>query len=158
MRLDDIEEPVPESGKIRVAPTRTVLNFNEIDGCDGRYRTVNPELPYTLGMEVLGTVDAAGEGAEEWLGCRVHATAESAFGGYADKVIAQPDMVFDAPETLDDTEAAAFFFQIHEELCERLAEGRIAPLVGGTVAFEDLPAALEQMEDRLTTGRIVVVY
>lgn len=47
--------------------------------------------------------------------------------------------------------------QIHDELCERLAEGRIAPLVGGTVAFEELPAALEQMEDRLTTGRIVVV-
>ena len=328
LRLDEIEEPVPEPGKIRVAPTRTVLNFNEIDGCHGRYRTVNPELPYTLGMEVLGTVDAAGEGAEEWLGRRVHATAESAFGGYADKVIAQPDMVFDAPESLDDTEAAAFFFpfhlawlglqergqvqpgewvlihaaaggvgsaavqlavdagarvigtagseakcelvrslgaeaavnyrdgdfatevrditggagvdlvfdgvggdvteaslrcmtrggrlmiigfaskieaedaaglrprllcfsqvsiggvllaynsnpavyggmagfninprslgdQIHEELCGRLAEGRIAPLVGGTVAFEELPAALEQMEDRLTTGRIVVVY
>ena len=49
LRLDDIEEPVPEPGKIRVAPTRTVLNFNEIDGCHGRYRTVNPELPYTLG-------------------------------------------------------------------------------------------------------------
>ena len=47
--------------------------------------------------------------------------------------------------------------RIHEELCGRLAEGRIAPLVGGTVAFEQLPIALEQMEDRLTTGRIVVV-
>ena len=96
-----------------MAPTRAVLNYNEIDGCHGRYRTVNPPIPYTLGMEVLGTVDAVGEGAEEWLGRRVHATAESAFGAYADKVIAQPDMVFDAPESLADTEAAAFFFPFH---------------------------------------------
>ena len=37
-------------------------------------------------------------------------------------------------------------------------EGRIRPLVGGTFAFEELPGALEEMEARLTTGRIVVVY
>ena len=37
-------------------------------------------------------------------------------------------------------------------------EGRIRPLAGGTFAFEELPAALDQMEDRLTTGQIVVVF
>jgi NADPH2:quinone reductase len=91
----------------------TVLNYNEVDGCRGRYLTVNPPLPYTLGMEVLGVVDAAGAGAEAWVGRRVVATAQGAYGAHADAVIAPADMVFDAPESLDDAAASAFFFPFH---------------------------------------------
>ncbi|MDE0238421.1 MAG: NADPH:quinone oxidoreductase family protein, partial [bacterium] len=54
LRLDDIDEPVPEPGKIRVAPQRAVVNFNVNDGCHGPYRTVTPDVPYTLGLEVVG--------------------------------------------------------------------------------------------------------
>jgi NADPH2:quinone reductase len=99
-----------------------VLNYNEIDGCHGRYLTVNPPLPYTLGMEVLGTVDAAGAGAEAWLGRRVVATASGAHGAHAEQVVADAAMVFDAPASLDDAQAAAFFFPFHLAhlvLCER---------------------------------------
>ncbi len=127
LRLDEIDEPEPGPGMVRVAPTRAALNFNEIDGCHGRYRTVNPDLPYTLGMEVLGTVDAVGEGAEGWLGQRVHATADMAFGAYADRVIARPDMVFPAPESLDDTDAAAFFFPFHLAWLGIHERGRVQP-------------------------------
>ena len=44
------------------------LNLNEVDGCYGRYLTVNPPIPYILGMEVTGIVEAAGAGCEAWLG------------------------------------------------------------------------------------------
>jgi NADPH:quinone reductase len=113
LRLDDIPEPAPGPGTVRVRVHASVLNYNEIDGCRGRYLTVNPPLPYTLGMEVTGVVDAAAPGAEHWIGQRVVATAQGAFGAHADAVIAPVDMVFDAPSQLDDANAAAFFFPFH---------------------------------------------
>ena len=113
LQLDDIAKPEPGPGEVLVHTRGAALNFNEIDGCHGRYATINPPLPYTLGMEVLGIVDAAGPGADEWLGRRVMATAKGAFGGYAEWVVAPVDMVFDAPALLDDREAAAFFFPFH---------------------------------------------
>jgi NADPH:quinone reductase-like Zn-dependent oxidoreductase len=46
--------------------------------------------------------------------------------------------------------------QIHDRLVELLEQGQIHPIVGQTVPFERLPAALDEMEDRSTTGRVVV--
>jgi NADPH2:quinone reductase len=111
--LDDVDEPTPGRGQVVVATTTTPLNFNEIDGCYGRYRTVDPPLPYTLGMEVAGVVVRAGDGAEHWVGRRVVATAVGAHGAHAQLVLADSDMTFDAPERLDDIHAAAFFFPFH---------------------------------------------
>jgi NADPH2:quinone reductase len=113
LQLDDVPKPEPGPDEVLVRTRAAALNYNEIDGCRGRYATVNPPIPYTLGMEVLGTVDAAGRGAEHWLGRRVMATAKGAFGGYAEWVVAPVDMVFDAPAALDDHEAAAFLFPFH---------------------------------------------
>ena len=113
LSLDEVPVPVAGAGEVLVRTVATVLNYNEVDGCRGRYLTVNPPLPYTLGMEVLGEVEAAGPGAEAWLGRRVVATAAGAFGGHAEHVAAPADMVFDAPEGLDDPGAAAFFFPFH---------------------------------------------
>jgi NADPH2:quinone reductase len=96
-----------------VAAATTPLNFNEVDGCFGRYRTVDPPLPYTLGMEVVGEVVRTGNGTERWLGRRVLATATGAFGAHAEQVLADVDMVFDAPVALDDVQAGAFFFPFH---------------------------------------------
>lgn len=113
LELQEVPVPDPGPGEVRVRTRATALNFNEVDGCRGRYLTVNPPLPYTLGMEVLGEVDAAGSGAEEWLGHRVMATATNAFGAHAEAVIAPAEMVFEAPAVLSDRDAAAFFFPFH---------------------------------------------
>jgi NADPH2:quinone reductase len=113
LRIDEVEEPDAGPGQVVVRTSATPLNFNEVDGCFGRYRTVDPPLPYTLGMETVGEVIAAGDGAEHWLGRRVVATAVGAFGAHAEQVVADADMTFDAPDTLDDVHAAAFFFPFH---------------------------------------------
>jgi NADPH2:quinone reductase len=113
LRLDDVDALEPGPGQVRVAVTHTVLNMNDIDGCHGRYRTVDPPLPYVAGMEVTGTVDAVGEGAEAWLGRRVVACPDGAQGGFAEQALAGTDLVFDAPACLDGPEAAAFFFPFH---------------------------------------------
>lgn len=113
LRLDDIATPEPGPGELRVRTSASVLNYNEVDGCRGRYLTVNPPLPYTLGMELVGTVEAAGPGGDAWLGRRVVSTATGAFGAHAEAAIVSADMTFDAPDMLDDIRAAAFFFPFH---------------------------------------------
>jgi NADPH:quinone reductase-like Zn-dependent oxidoreductase len=111
--LDDVELPTPGAGQLVVRTATTPLNYNEVDGCFGRYRTIDPPLPYTLGMEVVGEVIAAGEGGDAWVGRRVMATAVNAFGAHAAQVLVDADMTFDAPGSLDDIEAGAFFFPFH---------------------------------------------
>ncbi|HTQ22878.1 hypothetical protein [Mycobacterium sp.] len=39
---------------------------------------------------------------------------------------------------------------------ELLTQGRIKPFIGKVVDFEELPAALDEMDRRLTMGRTVV--
>jgi NADPH:quinone reductase len=113
LMLDRIAVPEPGPGEVRIRTCAMALNYNEVDGCYGRYLTVNPPIPYTLGMEVTGTIDAAGPGAENWVGRRVIACAKGAYGGYAELVVANTGMVFDAPAQFNDTQAAAFFMPFH---------------------------------------------
>jgi NADPH2:quinone reductase len=127
LRIDEVGEVTePAVGQVVVHTATTPLNFNEVDGCFGRYRTVDPPLPYTLGMEVVGEVALAGEGAGHWIGRRVVATAHGAFGAHAEQVLADADMVFDAPARLDDIEAAAFFFPFHVAYLALVERGRLA--------------------------------
>lgn len=113
MELRTLPVPDPQPGEVRVRTRTTVLNYNDVDGCRGRYLTVNPPLPYTLGMEVVGDVVAAGPGQEHWQGRRVMGCARGAYGGYADEVICSAPMLFDVPASLDDAQAAGFFFPFH---------------------------------------------
>jgi NADPH:quinone reductase len=127
LRIDEIDEPQPGPGQVLVRTATTPVNFNEVDGCHGRYRTVDPQLPYTLGMEVVGEVVASGAGAERWNGRRVVATATGAFGAHAEHVVADADMTFDAPERLDDIDAAAFFFPFHVAHLALVERGHLEP-------------------------------
>ena len=113
LELHDVEPPAPGPGQARARVLATVCNYNEVDGCYGRYLTIDPPLPYTLGMEVVGVVDAAGPGAAHWLGRRVTACAIGAFGAHAQHALIEPAMAFDAPDKLDDLHAAALYFPFH---------------------------------------------
>jgi NADPH2:quinone reductase len=123
LRLEDVEAPEPGPGELRIATRASALNYNEVDGCYGRYRTIDPPLPYTLGMEALGVVDAVGDASlGAWLGRRVALTAAGATGAHAERVVGPAAMAFAAPDALDDAQAAAFFFPFHVAylaLCER---------------------------------------
>lgn len=127
LSLDEIDRPEPGPGQLRVHVHTTVCNQNEIDGCEGRYRTVDPPLPYVLGMEVVGVVDAAAPGLEGWLGHRVMACAVGAHGGHGQWAIVDPDMTFDAPDELDDVDAAAVFFPFHLAWLTLFHRGHLQP-------------------------------
>ena len=113
LEMRDVPEPEPGAGEILVGATASVLNYNEVDACHGRYLTINPPLPYTLGMECVGEVVAAGAGAEEWIGRRVTASGRAGTGAHADLVVGSTAMAFEAPTDLNDIDAAAFFYPFH---------------------------------------------
>ena len=127
LELAELPEPEPGPGQLRVRVRTSVCNFNEVDGCYGRYRTIDPKLPYTLGMECAGVVDAVGEGAGRWLGRRVTACAVGATGAHAECVIVDPALSFDAPDALDDVEACALFFPFHVGWLALFERGQLQP-------------------------------
>jgi NADPH2:quinone reductase len=127
LELVEAPEPAPQPGEILVRATASVLNYNEVDGCRGRYLTIDPPLPYTLGMECVGEVVGAGPGAESWVGKRVTASGRGATGAHAELVACSTAMAFEAPESLTDVEAAAFFYPFHLAHLGLHERGRIAP-------------------------------
>jgi NADPH2:quinone reductase len=126
LALEEIPEPRPGPGQARVRVAASVCNYNEVDGCYGRYRTIDPPLPYTLGMECAGVVDAVGAGAERWLGRRVTACAVGATGAHAGAALVDPAMTFDVPDALGEAEACAFFFPFHVAWLALFERGRLA--------------------------------
>lgn len=115
LKLEEAPSPVAGSNELLIRVAAATLNFNDVDGVRGRYRTVRPPLPYTPGMEVLGRVEAAGAGAENWIGKRVVAIPAGAFGGYAELVAGPAAMAFEMPPESDlpDAPAAAIYFPFH---------------------------------------------
>jgi NADPH:quinone reductase len=120
-----VEQPEPGPGEVRVKVGAASLNFNDIDRCRGKLVSVPTPPPYTLGMDVCGVVDAAGAGGEGWLGKRVVAITRTALGGIAEYAIAPVISVFDAPEQLDDAEAAAFVLTFQASHLALFRRGRL---------------------------------
>ncbi|HEV3451216.1 MAG TPA: zinc-binding dehydrogenase [Acidimicrobiia bacterium] len=113
LEVEDIAIPEVGPGEVRIAVSAASLNFGDIARCRGTVASVMGQVPFTLGMDVCGVVDAVGAGAEEWMGRRVVAMTNQSFGGMAEAAISSSSSVFDAPPELDDIEAAAFTLPFH---------------------------------------------
>lgn len=113
MQLDEVPVPEPGPGEVRVRVQAIPLNLNDMERITGRNMMVTPELPCTPGMEVMGVVDACGEGAEDWAGRRVVATTKGASGGYAEYSICPTVGTFVMPEDIPLPDAAALYFPFH---------------------------------------------
>lgn len=107
LQLVDIPAPEPGPGQVRVKVAAAGVNFIDIYHRSGLY----PQpLPFTLGLEVAGTVDAIGEGVSEWaIGDRVGCV--TAIGGYAEYALAAADKLVRVPDTVDLETAAAVLLQ-----------------------------------------------
>ncbi|MWD29546.1 zinc-binding dehydrogenase [Aquicoccus sp. SCR17] len=62
-RLTEIGRPSPSKGQVGVRIEACGLNFADILIEKGTYQDI-PDAPFTLGMEVAGTIDSLGEGVE----------------------------------------------------------------------------------------------
>ena len=140
IEVQDIPVPDVEPGGVRVAVAAAPINFGDIARCRGGVASVMAQPPFTLGMEVCGTVEAAGPGAEQWLGRRVVAMCNQSFGGMAELALAPVNGVFEAPPELDDVEAGGFLLPFHTTYLAlhtraRLRSGETLLVIGGASAL-----------------------
>jgi NADPH2:quinone reductase len=59
MQLEDIPEPQPGLGQVRIRNRAAALNFFDLLQVQGKYQ-IKPPFPFTPGAEVAGVVDAVG--------------------------------------------------------------------------------------------------
>ena len=105
LKIQDIPEPLPKAGEIRVKVKRIGINYAEILSRRGQYRWA-PKLPYVLGMEAYGEIDAVGAGVDRQVGETVIAGGQ--YGSYAEKMIVKDYMALPALEQFSPEENAAF--------------------------------------------------
>lgn len=113
LQIDEVPIPEPGPGQIRVRVQAIPLNLNDMERITGRNMMVRPELPCIPGMEVMGTVDACGEGAEDWQARRIVALSQNAFGGFAEYTLCPTIGAFEMPAEIALPDAAALYFPFH---------------------------------------------
>ena len=113
LRLDAVPIPAPEAGELRIRVQAIPFNLNDLERITGGNMMVRPDLPYSPGMEVMGVVDACGEGAEQWQGKRVVAMPKGANGGFAEYAVCPAASTFDMPASIPLPGAAALYFPFH---------------------------------------------
>jgi NADPH:quinone reductase len=113
LQLESVPIPSPEAGELRVRVQAIPFNLNDLERITGGNMMVRPEFPYSPGMEVMGVVDACGDGTDEWQGRRVVAMPKGANGGFAEYAICPVVSAFDMPEAIPLPDAAALYFPFH---------------------------------------------
>lgn len=109
LSLTDKTLPAPGPGEILLQVHAAAIGLPDVMMCHGTYE-FKPELPFTAGQEVCGTVVAVGDGVSVGVGDRVLGVSSffNGQGGFAEQCMSMEGMVFKAPDSMPDTEAAAF--------------------------------------------------
>ena len=104
--LRDVPTPTPEAGQVTVKIHTCGLNFGDLLIIKGTYQE-RPQLPFTLGMEICGTVTEVGAGVTGLrIGDRI--ASYSGFGGLAEYGAIAADICVPIPAAMSDRDAAAF--------------------------------------------------
>jgi len=101
--------PEPGPGEVQLTVRAAALGLPDALMCRGRYE-FKPEMPFTPGQDVCGVVQAVGEGVSLSPGERVLGVSSFflGFGSLAQQCMSMQDMLYPVPDSMTDTEAAAF--------------------------------------------------
>ena len=103
--IRESRELLPTAGDLRVRVRAAGVNYADILARMGLYPDA-PRLPFVVGYEVAGQVDAVGSGVTGFAeGDRILGLTR--FGGYSDSVVMPAANAFRVPPELSDAEAAA---------------------------------------------------
>ncbi len=104
--LKDLPDPTPKIGEVLLDIAACGLNFADLLMVKGTYQAT-PEPPFTLGMEVCGTVIAHGPGVDApAIGTRVAVFGGQ--GGMAENGVFPAALCRRVPDGMDDQTAAGF--------------------------------------------------
>ena len=102
LSVEDVPEPEAGEGQSVVDVKAAGINFADVLIRNGQYPQP-PPLPVILGNEVAGEVDGPGGDRR-----RVLAFVRGTGGGYAEKVVADDEWIFDLPADVSYAEGASF--------------------------------------------------
>ena len=104
--LDDLPEPQPGPGQVRIKVRACGINFPDALIIEDKYQ-VRPPRPFSPGAEVSGVIDAVGEGVTAWsTGQKV--IGSGAYGGLSEMMVLSGDRCMAMPEAMPFETAAAF--------------------------------------------------
>jgi NADPH2:quinone reductase len=104
LRFEDVTEPAPSAGEIRIRYHAIGVNFIDTYHRTGLYKIA---LPGGLGMEAAGVVDAIGDGVTRFkIGDRV-ATCSAPVGAYAEAQVMRAEQAVHLPDAIPFDIAAA---------------------------------------------------
>jgi alcohol dehydrogenase len=109
-RIADVPEPVPGAGEVLVRIHAASLNPIDFKTREGKVRAVLPyRLPFILGSDLAGTVEAVGEGVSEFKpGDEIYGRASKMrIGSFAEAIAIAASDIAHKPATLDMCQAAA---------------------------------------------------
>ncbi len=115
LSVEDVEDPQPGPGHVRIAVEACALNHVDVDIREGTSR-FPIAFPHIQGLEIVGRVDLLGEGVSEFaVGDRVmpYLLGGDVFlgvagpGGFAEYVVAPTKQLVAIPDAIPDEDAAA---------------------------------------------------
>jgi len=105
-RIDDVSEPQPGPGQVKVRVKAVSVNFPDLLMTRGEYQ-MKPPLPFTPGLDIAGEVAALGEGVTAFsIGDAVVGGAR--LGGFAEYAVLSAESLSPKPGRLSFAEAAAY--------------------------------------------------
>lgn len=108
LRYDDVPTPSPGAGEALVKIAAAGVNFIDVQHREGRYK--GPVLPFTVGSEAAGTVEAVGSGVTEVAaGDRV--AYAMVVGSYAEYAVVPAKRLVKLPPNVEFRSAAAVMLQ-----------------------------------------------
>ena len=109
LEYTEVERPEPKADEVLVKVHAAAVNPADWKIRDGMGEELGFKLPLILGGDIAGTVEAVGDGVENFKqGDAVYGmTLSSLSGGYAEYAIAKADAIVPKPESIDFQEAAA---------------------------------------------------
>ncbi|WP_031510309.1 NADPH:quinone oxidoreductase family protein [Streptomyces megasporus] len=119
VRVTDVDDPRPAPNQVLIDVHAAGVTFPDVLLTRGEYQ-LKPEPPFVPGSEVAGTVVDAPEGSGFRPDDRV--AAFPGFGGFAERVAADPAVVFPLPERLSFTAGAGVpmnYLTVHFALARR---------------------------------------
>ena len=137
LRLVEVDQPEPSSGEARVRVLAASLALPDLMMVRGAYPYL-PEPPASPGQEVVGIVDAIGDGFPYPVGARIvgNSRADIGIGGFAEYTLVSGGNTMSAIDGLTDEQAAGFpgsFHVAHIGLHHRahLRHGETLLVLGG---------------------------
>ncbi|NMO03427.1 NADPH:quinone oxidoreductase family protein [Gordonia sp. TBRC 11910] len=155
--IELVDVPAPSNPDLVTIDVKAAgVSFPELLQTRGLYQ-IKPELPFIPGSEVSGVVTYAPDGAAVAVGDRVAALPLQ--GGFAETVVAAPDLTFKLPDNVSFEEGTSYIFNYGTSYFALIERGHLAP--GETVlihgAAGGIGTSATQVAKAFGAGRVIAV-